>query len=99
MTLDLNTRRNIVLALAFLAGCAASRVHWVPPALAQSETGFQRWDYHCMTPEIPMSVSIEEGLTSLLKTAGQQGWELVTVDHYGSVPGATGNYCFKRPLR
>lgn len=99
--MDLNTRRNLLLALAFLAGCAASRVQWVPPALAQTQPqpGVQRWDYYCMTPEIPMNVSIQEGITSLLKTAGQQGWELVTVDKYGSVAGATGNYCFKRPLR
>lgn len=27
--MDLDTRRHILLALAFLAGCAASRVHWV----------------------------------------------------------------------
>ncbi|MFY0572029.1 hypothetical protein ACN28E_50500 [Archangium lansingense] len=37
------TRRNILLALVFLAGCAASRVQWVPPALAQSDTGIQLW--------------------------------------------------------
>ncbi|WP_275439147.1 hypothetical protein [Archangium violaceum] len=37
-------RRNLLLALVFLAGCAASRVQWVPPALAQTDTGIQRWD-------------------------------------------------------
>lgn len=97
--MDLNTRRNMLLALAFLAGCAASRVQWVPPALAQTDSGTQRWDYYCMAPEIPMNVTIQEGLTSILKAAGQQGWELVTVDQYVKLPGDTGNYCFKRPLR
>jgi hypothetical protein len=37
------TRRYILLALVFLAGCAASRVQWVPPVLAQTDTGTPCW--------------------------------------------------------
>lgn len=90
--MDLNSRRNILLALAFLAGCAASRVQWVPPALAQTDTSTQRWDYHCSRPDFAFGVSPTESITQHLKTAGQQGWELVAVDK-------DFNYCFKRPLR
>jgi hypothetical protein len=86
------TRRNLLLALVFLAGCAASRVQWVPPALAQTDTGTPRWDYYCTKAEVGMLGVSPENATTLLKTAGLQGWELVTVDMYS-------NYCFKRPLR
>ncbi len=86
------TRRNLVLALVFLAGCAASRVQWVPPALAQSDTGIPRWDYYCTKAELGAFGPTPESVTAMLKTAGLQGWELVTVD--GGL-----NYCFKRPLR
>lgn len=86
------TRRNMLLALVFLAGCAASRVQWVPPALAQADTGTPRWDYYCTKAEVGMLGLPAENVTTLLKTAGLQGWELVTVD-------AAMNYCFKRPLR
>jgi hypothetical protein len=86
------TRRNIVLALAFLAGCAASRVQWVPPALAQTDMGTPRWDYYCMRLEVGFSAPTAQELTAQLKAAGLQGWELVTVD--GML-----DYCFKRPLR
>jgi hypothetical protein len=86
------TRRNLLLALVFLAGCAASRVQWVPPALAQTDAGTPRWDYYCTRAEVGFSGPSVEGITAQLKAAGLQGWELVTVD-------STLNYCFKRPLR
>lgn len=86
------TRRNLLLALMFLAGCAASRVQWVPPALAQADAGMPRWDYYCMKAETGFEGLPAERVTAMLKTAGLQGWELVTVD-------AAFNYCFKRPLR
>lgn len=86
------TRRNLLLALVFLAGCAASRVQWVPPALAQTDLGTPRWDYYCARPEVGLAGVSTESITTLLKTAGLQGWELVTVDN-------SLNYCFKRPLR
>jgi hypothetical protein len=86
------TRRNLLLALVFLAGCAAARVPWVPPALAQTEMGTPRWDYYCMKAEVGVLGLPAENVTTMLKTAGLQGWELVTVD-------AAANYCFKRPLR
>ncbi|OJT17180.1 hypothetical protein BO221_46505 [Archangium sp. Cb G35] len=86
------TRRNLLLALVFLAGCAASRVQWVPPALAQTDTSTPRWDYFCVKPEVGVLGLPAEDVTALLKTVGQQGWELVTVD-------AAANYCLKRPLR
>jgi len=85
------TRRNLLLALVFLAGCAASRVQWVPPALAQTDTGIHRWDYYCTRVEVSLGQSEPEDTTAQLKAAGQQGWELVSVS--GLV------YCFKRPLR
>lgn len=82
------TQRKLLLALVFLAGCAASRVQWLPPALAQTEAGAPRWDYHCMRPQWPAPI---DATTAQLKTAGQNGWELVTVHE--------GIYCLKRPLR
>lgn len=85
------TRRNLLLALVFLAGCAASRVQWVPPALAQTDTSTPRWDYHCMQPQWGPGESRSDATTAQLKAAGLQGWELVTVDQT--------LYCFKRPLR
>ena len=85
------TRRNILLALVFLAGCAASRVQWVPPALAQSDTDIPRWDYHCKWVEYGLNQAPDEATTAQLKAAGQQGWELVHVN--GML------FCFKRPLR
>lgn len=89
--MDINTRRNMLIALAFLAGCAVSRVQWVPPALAQAETGVQRWDYYCTQAYLLSGPNLED-LHEQLKAAGQQGWELVTVS-------ADRIYCFKRPLR
>jgi hypothetical protein len=86
------TRRNLLLALVFLAGCAASRVQWVPPAIAQTDPGMPRWDYYCTRLDVGLTGPTVEGTTAKLKTAGLQGWELVTVD-------ATLTYCFKRPLR
>ncbi|WNG40815.1 hypothetical protein F0U61_49315 [Archangium violaceum] len=97
--MDTNTRRNILFALTFLAGCAASQVRWLPPALAQSETSTPRWDYYCMQPEMPLNVLEPQVLTRQLQAAGLQGWELVTVDNYGGGTRYPGNYCFKRPLR
>ena len=85
------TRRNLLLALVFLAGCAASRVQWVPPALAQTESSIQRWDYYCMQPQWGPGESRLDATNTQLKAAGQQGWELVTSDEFA--------YCFKRPLR
>ncbi|QRK10233.1 hypothetical protein JQX13_09120 [Archangium violaceum] len=90
--MDTNTRRNILFALTFLAGCAVSQVRWLPPALAQSETSIPRWDYYCMRPEMPLNRMDPRDLTPQLQAAGLQGWELVTIDSYR-------NYCFKRPLR
>jgi hypothetical protein len=90
--MDPHIRRNILLALAFLAGCAAARVQWVPPALAQTDTSTQRWDYYCFRPEVGLAGVNLESVTAQLKAAGQQGWELVTVD-------SALDYCFKRPLR
>ena len=85
------TRRKLLLTLVFLAGCVASRVPWIPPALAQSDASIQRWDYFCMHPQWGAGESRLDATTAQLKAAGQQGWELVTVDE--------SNYCFKRPLR
>ncbi|MCY1017593.1 hypothetical protein [Pyxidicoccus sp. MSG2] len=85
------TRRNLLLALVFLAGCAASRVQWIPPADAQAGAGTPRWDYHCMQPQWGPGESAIAATTAQLKLLGQQGWELVTVDARA--------YCLKRPLR
>ncbi|XXF74885.1 hypothetical protein P2318_17575 [Myxococcaceae bacterium GXIMD 01537] len=86
-------RRNLLLAIAFLAGCAASRVQWIPPALAQSDTTTPRWDYHCLQPTWGMGGSALDATNTELKAAGQQGWELVTTQSNHGI------YCFKRPLR
>lgn len=86
-----STQRNILLALVFLAGCAASRLQWTPPALAQTEAGTPRWDYFCMQPQWGPGESALEATTTQLKAAGQQGWELVVANER--------TYCMKRPLR
>jgi hypothetical protein len=62
-----------------------------PPAFAQSDTSIQRWDYYCMQPQWGVGESRLDATIAQLKSAGQQGWELVTVDESA--------YCFKRPLR
>ncbi|HEX5753294.1 MAG TPA: hypothetical protein VFZ09_44250 [Archangium sp.] len=93
------SRRNLLLALVFLAGCAASRVQWLPPALAQTDPGTPRWDYYCMEPNWGLGNPKVEAITAQLKAAGQQGWELVTVDNSGLTTSAAATYCFKRPLR
>ncbi|MFY0527971.1 hypothetical protein ACN28I_34055 [Archangium gephyra] len=85
------TRRNLLLALVFLAGCAVSRVQWVPPALAQTDTGIPRWDYYCTWVEGGPGQSTPEVTTAQLKAAGLQGWELAHAE--GML------HCFKRPLR
>ncbi|WP_375768527.1 hypothetical protein NR798_43750 [Archangium gephyra] len=90
------TRRHLLLALVFLAGCAASRVQWVPPARAQTDTGMPRWDYYCMEPTWGFGQSRSDAITAQLKAAGLQGWELVTVEKFEVGPSS---YCFKRPLR
>jgi hypothetical protein len=89
--METQTRRNLLLALTFLAGCAASKVQWVPPAEAQLPTGAQRWDYRCMQPQWRPGESSTEATTTQLKLLGLQGWELATVEQ--------GTYCFKRPVR
>ena len=93
------TRRNLLLALVFLAGCAASRVQWLPPALAQTDMGMPRWDYYCMQPTWGIGTPRVEATTAQLKAAGLLGWELVTVDNYTTIGVEPATYCFKRPLR
>ena len=40
--METKARRNLLFALVFLAGCVTSRVQWLPPALAESDTSFKR---------------------------------------------------------
>lgn len=94
----LNIKRTGLVALVFLAGCAvggASSQLVASPAIAQdspvpsaTSPQTQKWDYLCL------QFDNDESLTDEAKSAGREGWELVTVVTYKLGYA----WCFKRPL-
>jgi len=88
-------KRGWLLAVAFVAGCAATAAFQVPRARA--ETNVQRWEHWCLDVE-------GSPKNSDLAKAGAEGWELVStafrppvVQNGTSVGGGATMLCFKRP--
>jgi hypothetical protein len=95
--LKTKTERVLLLAVAFLAGCEASRLANVeePPiehtARADETAPGKRWQYTCMRPDQFGGIG-PEGIAAEANKFGAQGWELVGA---GYVNNST--WCFKRP--
>lgn len=85
-----------MVAVAFVAGCAATAAFQVPRARADA-TSLPRWEHWCIDVEgVPKN--------SDLARAGDEGWELVSatfrppvVESGSSVGGGATVLCFKRP--
>ncbi|MCC6336570.1 MAG: hypothetical protein IT380_21605 [Myxococcales bacterium] len=85
-----------LLAIAFVAGCAATAAFQVPRARADAQ-GLVRWEHWCVDVEgLPKNSDLER--------AGAEGWEMVSatfrppvVDKGSSVGGGATMLCFKRP--
>lgn len=92
------TRRSSgwMVAVAFVAGCAATAAFQVPRARADAKD-LVRWEHWCVDVEgIPKNADLER--------AGAEGWELVSttfrppvVQSGSSVGGGATVLCFKRP--
>tara|TARA_Y100001956_G_C3970247_1_gene120562 strand:+ start:130 stop:417 length:288 start_codon:yes stop_codon:yes gene_type:complete len=85
---------GLSLALAYILGCATSRV--VTPAPADAQTmatppppGTHAWAYHCVEADNL------ETLTRHTDELGRQGWEMVTATPRSNFHGV---WCFKRPM-
>jgi hypothetical protein len=85
--LKTKTERVLLLAIAFLAGCEASRLANVAVPPANAEEPAERWAYACFQDSTP------ETLTSRANKFGAHGWELAS--SAGS-PSAGLVWCFKR---
>jgi hypothetical protein len=102
--LKTKTERLLVLVVAFLAGCEASRLAnvVVPPAHAGEPV--QRWEYACPRPERDSFAGTwrPETFEALANKFGREGWELATGAGAGSGAGVSQSetiiFCFKRPL-
>lgn len=79
---------NLVLMLAFIAGCGAAAIapNLIPPAHAQVAV---RWETRCLQVR---SMDGPRGLHVLASEAGQQGWEPFQVEQDRYI-------CFKRPAQ
>jgi hypothetical protein len=91
--LTTKTERMLALAVAFLAGCEASRV--VRPDVstahaADAPPGAQQWDYACISPD-EGDVQVEAN------RLGKRGWELAGAAKEGFASAARTVWCFKRP--
>lgn len=85
--------RALLFTATFVAGCfAATSQMLVPQARAQDS---RRFDYYCTYVGQGASAFSKDSIANEtgadLKTAGAQGWELVSLDHSLLA-------CFKRPL-
>jgi len=88
--------RGLLVALAFLAGCATTAALQVPRANADGRP-IQRWEHWCQDIDgVPTN--------DRLMKAGDEGWELVSltfrppvVQNGNSVGGGATYMCFKRP--
>jgi hypothetical protein len=94
--LKTKTERLLVLAVAFIAGCAASQAartaFYVPEARAAMPG--PRLEYYCLRAT--------DDITAAMNKLGQQGWDLAAGAGSGSGTGfsqrETMVWCFKRPL-
>jgi hypothetical protein len=84
-------RRQVLIAVTFLAGCVVGGVSSqmvAPPARAG--IAYAKWEYYCFT------VSNEpDPLTKNLNDLGQQGWELTSATGQGDYNSYT-TLCMKR---
>lgn len=88
--------KPLVVALAFLAGCATTLAFQVPRANADGHA-IQRWEHWCQDVDgIPTNAQLVK--------PGEEGWELVSstfrppvVQNGNSVGGGATFLCFKRP--
>lgn len=88
--------KSLLVALAFLAGCATTFALQVPLAHADG-TPIKRWEHWCQDIDgVPTNPQIAK--------AGEEGWELVSstfrppvVQNGNSVGGGATFLCFKRP--
>ena len=82
-----------VLALAFVAGCAAQLAGQLVVPAARAGTNPTRWEYMC----IDGPGSTGNPLTTDMDKLGAQGWELAAGVGRGA-EGAVPAWCFKRAL-
>jgi hypothetical protein len=85
-------RTRIAIGAVFVFGCVTGGVASqmvVPPAKAGAAV--TTWDYYCTQ----LDTSQPNKQQAILRQAGAQGWELVTVE---SSDKTWGNACFKRRL-
>lgn len=87
---------TLLVAMAFIAGCASTFAFQVPRAHADGRV-LQRWEHWCHDIDgVPNN--------DQLAKAGDEGWELVSstfrppvVQNGNSVGGGATFLCFKRP--
>ena len=93
--------KNTSTALAVLAGLAGLTIGFgahlgfgVAAAQAQpAQPAIVRWDYYCLEAQDSSSV------TAKLRSAGAQGWELVSnATLFAGGMSTSVQWCFKRPL-
>ena len=83
-----------ILAAILSAGCPATTQSiggddtGVPPRPANAT--YPGWEHYCA--RIDGTAGSEDAVAKLLRKAGKQGWELVTIDLSRAI------FCFKRPL-
>jgi hypothetical protein len=89
-------RSSLLVAVAFVAGCASTLAFQVPLARAEQQP-VQKWEHWCLDLEgVPTNPQLAK--------AGEEGWQLVTstfrppvVQNGNSVGGGATYLCFKRP--
>lgn len=89
-------QRSILVAFAFIAGCASTFAFQVPRAHADGRT-VQKWQHWCTDIDgVPTNAQ--------MNAPGDEGWELVSstfrppvVQNGNSVGGGATFLCFKRP--
>jgi hypothetical protein len=93
--LKTKTERLLLLAVAFLAGCEASRLANVAVPPAHAGEPVQQWEYACFEY---LAETTSEGeadrITEEQDKFGRAGWELTAA---AGVNGRTA-WCFKRRL-
>jgi hypothetical protein len=101
--LKTKTERALLLAVAFLAGCEASRVaQMMAPAIehtAHASVPARQFEYYCMRGT---DLRGEGDITPLMNAAGREGWELASAAGAGWSVGMIEKqnmvWCFKRPV-
>jgi hypothetical protein len=88
------TERVLLLVVAFLGGCEASRVANVVVPTAHAAEPNQRFEYYCLDRK--------RGITDAANTFGREGWRLVAAAGAGWGTGLASDHrlvwCFEHPL-